>query len=81
MRPGPTRRLLAILAARTNIPEQFHHDGIVLISLHKVQDGFRIRELSAKDVDTLGVELAGHLREVDKLQSSSSDIGHVLKSD
>ena len=81
MRPGPTRRLLAILAARTNIPEQFHHDGIVLISLHKVQDGFRIRELSAKDVDTLGVELVGHLGEVDKLQSSGSDVGHILNGE
>ena len=80
MRPGPTRRLLAILAARTNIPEQFHHDGVVIISLHKVQDGFRIRELSAKEVDTLETKPLGHIiGELDNLQDRGSDVGHVLE--
>ena len=52
----------------------------VLISLHKVLDGLYIRQLSAKEVDTLEIKPLGHIiGELDNLQDRGSDVGHVLE--
>ena len=52
----------------------------VLISLHKVLDGLYIRQLSAKEVDTLEIKPLGHIiGDLDNLQDRGSDVGHVLE--
>ena len=53
---------------------------LVIISLHKVLDGLYIRQLSAKEVDTLETKPLGHIIEdLDNLQDRGSDVGHVLE--
>ena len=53
---------------------------LVIISLHKVLDGLYIRQLSAKEFDTLETKPLGHIiGDLDNLQDRGSDIGHVLE--
>ena len=53
---------------------------LVIISLHKVLDGLYIRQMSAKEVDTLEIKPLGHIiGDLDNLQDRGSDVGHVLE--